>query len=242
MHDCSYQCDLVLPKINLQVGGKILLENASLKLAVGKKYGLIGKNGIGKTCFLKSLSNKTLEGIPKMANIVHISQEIEGTNKTALETVLSSDKERENLLKEKSNIENQCSTDEKIDDNHDELKRIYERLEQIDAYTSEKRALDILIGLGFTKNLLLKETRMLSGGWRMRIALATALFSEPDILLLDEPTNHLDLDALMWLEDYLLTYKKTFVVVSHARTFINNTVQYIIHYTDNNKLELYHGN
>lgn len=106
MHDCYYACDLVLSNLSLQAGGKILLDNTSLKLAVGKKYGLMGKNGVGKTCLLSSLANKTLDNIPKMANIVHISQEIEGTDLTPLETILSSDVERTNLLKSKNEIEN----------------------------------------------------------------------------------------------------------------------------------------
>lgn len=136
-----------------------------------------------------------------------------------MESVLATDTERLDLLKA-------------MQDEPDNIDEIQERLVMIDAYTAESRAATILSGLGFTQEMMAKPSKHLSGGWRMRVSLAKALFCEPDILLLDEPTNHLDLETVIWLENYLNTYRKTVVVVSHDRDFLNNVTQSTIHFKD----------
>jgi ATP-binding cassette subfamily F protein 3 len=127
------------------------------------------------------------------------------------------------------------------DEESDRLTEIYEKLDEIDADQAEPKARVLLHGLGFTQTMQDQPTKNLSGGWRMRVALAKVLFCEPEILLLDEPTNHLDLDAVMWLQDYLINWPKTLLVVSHARSFLNNVCTDIVHY-DNRKLIYYKGN
>jgi len=118
---------------------------------------------------------------------------------------------------------------------------VYDRLREINAYTAEQRASILLSGLGFTEQMKAKQTQNFSGGWRMRISLARALFLKPDLLLLDEPTNHLDLDACIWLEEYLRKWNKTLIVVSHDREFLNWVTTDIIHLT-HKKLDYYRGN
>lgn len=144
------------------------------------------------------------------------------------------DQEREELLDKERNFEKNKTSAE-------EIAKVYERMQLIDAFNTERKAIDILLGLGFTEDMIEMNTSDLSGGWRMRVSLARALFVDPDILMLDEPTNHLDLDAVMWLESYLQKTKNTIVVVSHAREFLNTVCTDIIHFF-NSKLNYYKGN
>jgi ATP-binding cassette subfamily F protein 3 len=150
--------------------------------------------------------------------------------------VLETDTEREMLLKQCKDLESGDT-----DKDGDKLLDFYKRLEEIDSSTAESRASTILYGLGFSHEAQHQPTKIFSGGWRMRVALARALFAQPDILLLDEPTNHLDLDAVMWLEDYLINWPNTVVIVSHAREFMNIVCTDIIHYADQ-RLTHYKGN
>ncbi|KAH7422806.1 hypothetical protein KP509_12G026600 [Ceratopteris richardii] len=168
-------------------------------------------------------------------DIYHLSQEIEATDLPALQAVVNVDEERIRLEKEAEILAAQ-------DDGGGEvLERVYERLEAMDASTAEKRAAEILYGLGFSKSMQQKKTRDFSGGWRMRIALARALFMNPTILLLDEPTNHLDLEACVWLEETLKKFSRILVVVSHSQDFLNGVCTNIIH-MQNKKLKFYTGN
>lgn len=130
---------------------------------------------------------------------------------------------------------------EDYEDIVDRLQQVYERLEEMDAATAEVRASSILSGLGFSKAMMAKKTREFSGGWRMRIALARALFISPTLLLLDEPTNHLDMEAVVWLEDYLSKWKKILFMVSHSQDFLNNVCTHVVH-LHSKKLTYYTGN
>ena len=223
--------DVIVERFSMMIGGKTLLENASLRIAHPRKYGLIGRNGIGKTSLLSALAASEIEKVPKYLHILYVEQEVLGDSKTPMQTLLEADVEREELLR----------LQHEVSDDVVKMAEINERLQMIDAYSAESRAATILYGLGFTQETMKYETSKLSGGWRMRIALAKGLFCQPDILLLDEPTNHLDLETVVWLEGYLQTYQNTVIVVSHDRDFLNNLVTDIIHF-HNEKLTYYKGN
>jgi len=227
--------DVALHNISISVGNTELLTDADFVLYYGHRYGLIGRNGIGKTTLLRHFAERDLPGIPPYLQILHIEQEVVADETTALDAVLKTDVERLSLLAEEKRL-----LEKSGDDADERLAEIYARMDEIDAHSAEAKAASILSGLQFTYEMQNMKTKDFSGGWRMRIALARALFVEPDILLLDEPTNHLDLAAVLWLENYLSKWKKTLVVVSHARSFLNNVVTDIIHFHDR-KLQYYKG-
>ena len=231
----TYSKNIKVDSFLLEIGGKVLLEDAQLNLSTGHRYGLIGKNGIGKTTLLYAIARKEIDGMNEDPQILMIEQEIHGNDKTALDIVLETDGERKQLLDE----EKLLLADENGD--ADRLDKIYERLDEIDAGKAESKALELLYGLGFNEKYIKLPSRLLSGGWRMRVALAKVLFCDPDILLLDEPTNHLDLDAVLWLEDYLNKFENTVFVVSHAREFLNTVCTDIID-LNNQKLTYFRGN
>lgn len=242
--DADYKMDVLVNNVSVIVGGKTLLDQASLKLISGKKYGLIGRNGVGKTTLLNMIARKEVEGFPQHLHVLHVEQEIEPEEKTVIEHILECDIERAKLLQEQEDL---LSIDESklkrrnIAEKAEKLERVQERLVEIEAHEAEYKASTILSGLGFSQEDLTRNSNEFSGGWRMRISLAKALFSSPDILLLDEPTNHLDLDAVLWLEDYIQSLEITVIIVSHARDFLNNVAEEIIHFFDA-KLQYYKGN
>ncbi|XWS29013.1 hypothetical protein CRYUN_Cryun25bG0120300 [Craigia yunnanensis] len=233
---CSHPLsrDIRIESLSVTFHGHDLIVDSVLELNYGRRYGLLGLNGCGKSTLLTAIGLRELP-IPEHMDIYHLTREIEASDMSALEAVISCDEERLKLEKEAETLAAQD------DGGGEQLERIYERLDAMDASTAEKRAAEILFGLGFNKEMQAKKTQDFSGGWRMRIALARALFMNPTILLLDEPTNHLDLEACVWLEENLKKFDRILVVVSHSQDFLNGVCTNIIH-MQNKGLKLYTGN
>jgi ATP-binding cassette subfamily F protein 3 len=239
--DESHKVDIIIPSFTISIGGRTLIEDASLKISYGRRYVFVGRNGIGKTTLLNHIARKEIDGIPKHLQILHVEQEVPASDRTLIDEVLSCDVERCRLIKELDDVTNLINAGSLDKADTDKMMHLNKRLQDINADEAESKAISIISGLGFYTDDLNKPTKNFSGGWRMRISLAKALFVQPDILLLDEPTNHLDMNAVMWLEDYLCSWPYTLVVVSHARDFINNVATDIFHLT-NQKLFYYKGN
>ncbi|KAJ6901423.1 hypothetical protein NC651_019248 [Populus alba x Populus x berolinensis] len=239
--------DITIENFSVSARGNELLKNASVKIAHGRRYGLVGPNGMGKSTLLKLLAWRKIP-VPKNIDVLLVEQEVIGDDKTALQAVVSANEELVKLREEVSLLqkstfaaegENIGGDDE--DDAGERLAELYDKLQLMGSDAAESQASKILAGLGFTKDMQGRPTRSFSGGWRMRISLARALFVQPTLLLLDEPTNHLDLRAVLWLEEYLCRWKKTVVVVSHDRDFLNTVCNDVIHLHDQ-KLNSYRGN
>merc|ERR1712141_302654 len=229
--------DIKIDKFSIAAKGKDLFRDASLSISAGRRYGLVGPNGHGKTTLLRHIGSRALQ-IPPNIDVLYCEQEVVADEKTALETVLLSDEKRTNLLNECKDLE---SKQEKGKDVTERLNEVYEELRAIGADQAEPKARRLLAGLGFTKEMQERATNKFSGGWRMRVSLARALFIEPTLLMLDEPTNHLDLNAVIWLDNYMQNYKKTLLIVSHDQSFLDNVCTDIIH-LDQCKLWYYKGN
>ncbi|OZJ04920.1 hypothetical protein BZG36_02635 [Bifiguratus adelaidae] len=229
--------DLKIESYSLNFHGRVLIDNATIELNFGRRYGLVGANGSGKSTFLESLANRDIE-IPNHIDIFLLNQEAEPEDKNAVEAVIEhAQKEVARLEKE---IEDILVTDEGAE--NPVLDDIYERIEELDPATFETRACTLLAGLGFSTQQMAKKTRDMSGGWRMRVALARALFVRPTLLLLDEPTNHLDLEACVWLEEYLKNYNRILIVISHSQDFLNGVCTNMMHLNHKKKLTYYGGN
>lgn len=229
--------DVHIHNYSLTFYGQELVIDGKLELNHGRRYGLLGLNGSGKSQVLFSISNRDIP-IPDHIDIYHLSREIPATDKTALEAVIECDQE---IAKLEAEAENLALADPDDIDSQDRLQEIYEQLDELSADTAEARAANILYGLGFTAEMQMKKCKDFSGGWRMRIALARALYLSPSLLLLDEPSNHLDLDACVWLEDALKNYKRSLIIISHSQDFLNAVCTNIINLT-RKKLEYYTGN
>lgn len=230
--------DIIVDKLDIGFHGKTLLENASLQLYYGHRYGLVGANGCGKTTLMNVLGLGEVE-LPREVDYFHLTKEVEASDTvTALQAVLVADTEKQLLEKEMEEL----ATSENSDDaTNARLDEIYARLDELEIDTSESRAAKILFGLGFTSEMQGRTTNAFSGGWRMRISLAQALFKNPTFLLLDEPTNHLDIEAVVWLEQYLSKFKKILLMVSHSQDFLNAVCTNIIHMARGG-LHYYEGN
>jgi len=237
--------DVKVHNLTIRAKGKVLLENTSLTIAGGRRYGLAGPNGKGKTTLLKLMARRQIP-VPDTIDVLLVEQEIVGTEQSALQAVVAADVELMELRAEEHRLQDELSAETHeagydADAANHRLNEIYERMNEMGAATAESRAARILHGLGFTDQMRKRPTNSFSGGWRMRISLARALYIQPTLLLLDEPTNHLDLRAVLWLEEYLMRWKKTLIVVSHDRDFLNNVTTDIIHLHDL-KLHFYRGN
>ncbi|XP_026667386.1 ATP-binding cassette sub-family F member 3 isoform X1 [Ceratina calcarata] len=235
--------DIRIENFDVAYGDRVLLQGADLTLAFGRRYGLIGRNGLGKTTLLRMISSKQLR-IPSHIRVLHVEQEVAGNETSALESVLECDHERNLLLDKEKELQAAIEKDggqNAGDVLGEELNRVYEAMQMAEVDKAPATASAILSGLGFTVERQSWPTKSFSGGWRMRLALARALFSKPDLLLLDEPTNMLDIKAILWLERYLQSWPTTLLVVSHDRNFLD-TVPTDILYLRGQKIEAYRGN
>ncbi|CAI9621566.1 unnamed protein product, partial [Staurois parvus] len=230
--------DIKLEKFSISAHGKELFVNADLFVVAGRRYGLVGPNGKGKTTLLKHIANRALN-IPPNIDVLLCEQEVVADETPAVQAVLKADTKRLKLLEQEKKLQARL---EKGDDSAAErLEKVYEELRATGAASAEAKARRILAGLGFTPEMQDRETRRFSGGWRMRVSLARALFMEPTLLMLDEPTNHLDLNAVIWLNNYLQGWKKTLLIVSHDQGFLDDVCTDIMH-LDQQKLYYYRGN
>ncbi len=225
---------LIINDLSLRIAGRLLLDHASLTLPAGAKAGLVGRNGTGKTTLFRAISGDMHSetgtiSLPKNTRIGQVAQEAPGTEEPLIEIVLKADTERAALLEE-----------EKTATDPHRIAEIHIRLADIDAHSAESRAATILAGLGFDEAAQQRPASSFSGGWRMRVALASVLFAEPDLLLLDEPTNYLDLEGTLWLENYVARYPHTVLLISHDRDLLNRAVNSIVH-LDQKKLTFWRG-
>jgi len=227
--------DIKIDNFSVTFHGAEMLLDTKLELSCGRRYGLIGANGSGKSSLLAVLGNREVP-IQEHIDIYYLSREVAASTKTALEAVMDADEERIRLEK----LAEELST-QQDDDAADYLMEVYERLDELGADTAEFKASHILKGLGFTQSMMHKQCKDFSGGWRMRVALARALFIKPHLLLMDEPTNHLDLEACVWLEEELKTYKQILVIISHSQDFMNGVCTNVIH-LEQKQLVYYGGN
>ena len=238
--------DIKISSLTVRAKGKILLENTAVTIAHGRKYGLVGPNGKGKSTLLRLLARRQIP-VPEGIDALLVEQEVVGDKHSALESVVMADTELMKLRDEEKDLTEKMESLTTSEDTKDDgkmaarLTEIYEKLTNMGASSANARASKILHGLGFTPAMQERATSTFSGGWRMRISLARALFIQPTLLMLDEPTNHLDLRAAIWLEEYLMRWKKTLIVVSHDRDFLDSVTSDIIHLHDE-RLHQYKGN
>ena len=229
--------DTKIEKFSVTVAGQCLLDDATLELNVGTRYGFIGQNGSGKTNVLNAIALREIP-VPDHVDLYHLHAEAEPTDRTAVEAVVDHVTDEIKRLEQAQDliIETSGVEDER-------LEVINDRLAELDPDTFEFEARKILSGLGFSNKTvpMERQTKDMSGGWRMRVSLAKALFAAPTLLLLDEPTNHLDLEACVWLEEHLSHYKKCLLVVSHSQDFLNTVCNKIVWLHDFD-LKYYSGN
>jgi len=224
---------LTLTGVTIRMGGRTLLDAADLTIEPGRRIGLVGRNGAGKSTLLRAIAGDlAIDGgeirLARSARLATVKQEAPEGPASLLDTVLQGDPERITLMAESETA-----------DPH-RLAEIHERLRAIGAESAPARAATILAGLGFDEKAQARPVSEYSGGWRMRVALATALFANPDLLLLDEPTNHLDLEATLWLESWLARFPGAVLVVSHDRGLLDRAVTAIAH-LDRGKISLTPG-
>ena len=226
---------LTIQDLTYRIAGRTLLDKVSVSISAGHRVGLVGPNGTGKSTLFKLISGElSADGgdisLIRGASMGMVRQDLPDDDTTLIDIVLASDTERAALLEEA-----ETATDP------DRIGDIYTRLNDIGAYDAPSRAATILSGLGFNDRAQNSPISSFSGGWRARVALAAVLFRKPNLLLLDEPTNHLDFEAMVWLENFLIRYEGTLIIISHDRDILNKTVNHILH-LENQKLVSYGGN
>lgn len=226
---------LNITNLTYKIGARTIIEDANLTIMDGWKVGVIGLNGAGKSTLFKLISGDLqVDGgtitLNQKQKLGMVRQDIPETDTPLIDLVMAAHEEMAQLWR-----------DAETEADPNKIAEIYERLGEIDAYAAPAKAATLLTGLGFKEHQLTEPFSSFSGGWRMRVVLAAALFVEPDFLLLDEPTNHLDLEAIMWLETYLASYPHTLMVISHDRELLNKCVDHVIH-VDKKQLTLYTGN
>lgn len=227
--------DVKITSVSLVFHGKVLIQDTTLELNFGRRYGLLGENGCGKSTLLMAIAAREYP-VPENIDIYLLNEPADPTDFSAIEYVV---REAEHELKRMEQLVEEIL--EKEGPESPTLDDLYERIDEMDPTTFESRASVILIGLGFNSKTILKKTKDMSGGWRMRVALAKALFVKPTLLLLDDPTAHLDLEACVWLEEYLKRFDRTLVLVSHSQDFLNGVCTNMIDMRQQ-KLMLYGGN
>lgn len=226
---------LSIANLTYKIGTRTIIEDASLTVVDGWKVGVIGLNGAGKSTLFKLIAGELqADGgtitLNQRQRLGMVRQDTPETDTPLIDLVMAADEEMARLWKE-----SETETDP------NKIAEIYERLGEMDAYAAPAKAATLLTGLGFKEHQLTEPFSSFSGGWRMRVVLAAALFVEPEFLLLDEPTNHLDLEAIMWLETYLASYPHTLMVISHDRELLNKCIDHVIH-VEKKQLTLYTGN
>ncbi|KKP07139.1 ATP-binding cassette, subfamily F, member 3 [Trichoderma harzianum] len=249
--------DIKLDNIDVSIGANRILTDTTLTLAYGHRYGLVGNNGVGKSTLLRALSRREV-AIPTHISILHVEQEITGDDTPAIQAVLDADVWRKVLMREQDDLINRLAELEvkrapladtsadaaKLDLEKEtmdtKLGDVQAKLAEMESDKAESRAASILAGLGFSPERQQFATKTFSGGWRMRLALARALFCEPDLLLLDEPSNMLDVPSITFLSNYLQDYPSTVLVVSHDRAFLNEVATDIVH-QHSQRLDYYRG-
>ena len=224
--------------LSLRRGSNLLFEDVSFTVHKNNKVGLVGANGTGKTSLFKMIlgefeSDQGQCKYPPDLKVACMAQEIPGTNEKALDYVISGDEKLVEIQKAISDAES--------NEKYDSLGELHSQLEDLDGFTAKSRAEKLLVGLGFSEEEFSKTLKDFSGGWRVRLNLAKTLMQPSDLLLLDEPTNHLDLDAIIWLSNWIKSFKGAMLLISHDREFLDECVNFIAH-IHNETIELYKGN
>jgi len=229
--------DLKIEQFSLSVYGKEFITDTKIDLTFGRRIGLIGQNGSGKSTMLAALAAREVP-IPDNIDIWFLDSEAKPQEVSAIQAVVDVVASEHTRLEELS----LKLMEEDVEKNAEMIGVIQDKLDKMEPETFEPRACELLHGLGFTKAMMNKFTKDMSGGWRMRVALAQALFVEPMLLLLDEPTNHLDLGACVWLEEYLSRYPNTLLFTSHSEDFMNGVCTNIMQLTQKGTLVTWSGN
>ena len=224
--------------LELVLGGKTLFDDVSLTIHHQQKVGLVGANGTGKTSLFKIIKkeievDQSSVSFPTDLRISYLAQEVKGTDEIALDYVLSGDA---NLIDIQKKIE-----EAEKEESYDLLGELYAIYSSLDGYSAKSKAEQLMLGLGFTSEDFHKPLKDFSGGWRVRLNLAKTLMQPSDLMLLDEPTNHLDLDAILWLSNWIKSFKGALILISHDRDFLDDCVSYVAHLY-RQTIELYSGN
>ena len=224
--------------LELVLGGKTLFDDVSLTIHHQQKVGLVGANGTGKTSLFKIIKkeievDQSSVSFPTDLRISYLAQEVKGTDEIALDYVLSGDASLIDIQKKIEEAEKEES--------YDLLGELYAIYSSLDGYSAKSKAEQLMLGLGFTSEDFHKPLKDFSGGWRVRLNLAKTLMQPSDLMLLDEPTNHLDLDAILWLSNWIKSFKGALILISHDRDFLDDCVSYVAHLY-RQTIELYSGN